>query len=231
MKRAMTNRWTIATRPIYSSSNPLGIPDLLLQEVKLPTRTALKREKSGPGAFVLDRTMVPAPGSTIGFFTDDYRIEPLWSTPKMSLKRLTENQPAALIEPDFSQFSDHPQVLAAWNLNRSRWLARWWQEQGLIVIPSLNWTSQTLEFIGYGIPQGSIVACEARPRFKDPDLLLAGLREAIRQIQPETVLLYGAGPELLERVPEGPEYRWIEAWSPRKRMEVDEAECQSRQAS
>lgn len=218
MPRATGNRWTIATRPIYSSSNPLGIPDLRLQEVELPTRTALKQEESGPGAFVLDRTMVPAPGSTVGFFVDDYRIEPLWSTPQLSLKRLALYRPAALIEPDFSQFSDHPRALAVWNLYRSRWLARWWQTQGLTVIPSLNWTDQTLEVIGYGIPQGSVVACEARPRFKDADLLLAGLREAIRQIQPRAVLMYGAGPELREQVPAGPEYVWLPAWSPRKRM-------------
>jgi len=53
-------------------------------------------------------------------------------------------------------------------------LARRWQEQGLIVTPSLNWTSETLEYIGYGIPPGSVVADEARPRFKDADFLRAG---------------------------------------------------------
>ena len=216
----MQQRWTLANRPIFPAYNGWGIPQLLSQAVTLPDRLALKRSWSGAGSLVNDRTLQPLPGSTICFYVDDYRIEPLWNRPLASLRRLEDLLPAAVIEPDFSQYSDHPAAVAIWNLYRSRWVARYWQEHGLTVIPSLNWNAQMLDMIGLGIPRGAVVACEARPRFKDSRLLLAGLRAAVKQIAPAAVLLYGAADGLREQVPSGPEYRWLPAWSPRKRIEA-----------
>lgn len=54
-------------------------------------------------------------------------------------------------------------------------------------------------------------ACECRPRFKDPALLLKGLRKGIELLQPSGVLLYGAEESLLRKLPAGPRYVTVPA--------------------
>lgn len=186
--------------------------------LELPRRTAVQFEQSGPGALILDRTMKSRPGSTVAFFVDDYRLEPLWNWPRRTVRRLSSLRPAALIEPDFSQYEDMPTAMALWNLYRSRWVARFWQESGFIVIPSLSWNSATIEQLHLGIPAGSPVACECRPRFKNAEILQTGLRLAIERIQPRSVLLYGAEAGFVASLPAGPRYVTLPAWSPKKRM-------------
>lgn len=211
-------RWTIATRPTFPSRHPLGIPELLPQEIPLPSRLALRPEESGSGSLVIDRTLTPLPGSTIGFYVDDYRFEPLWSRPQFSLDRLLASQPAALIEPDFSLYSDHPLAVSIWNLYRSRWLARWWQERGVKVIPSLCWSPQTYKLATAGIPFGSVVAVEGRPRFKDPVIFRKGLWHAIKEIDPSAILMYGCDESLRKSLPDYLNCIWLPAWSPKRRM-------------
>jgi len=147
---------------------------------------------------------------------DDYRLEPLWERPAASLSRLGSD--VVLIEPDFSVYSDHPFAVAAWNLYRSRWVARWWQSQGMTVLPQLAWNRQTIRQMTSGLHTGSPFACECRPRFKDQALLLKGLRRGIEQLQPSAVLLYGAGEGLIKKLPAGPRYVTVPAWSPRIRI-------------
>jgi len=214
----MAVRHAAGNRPTLPSQNEWGLADLLPQSITLPERTALTRSQSGPGAFVLYRTLAPLPGSTLGFWTDDYRFEALWSRPHESLRRLLVHEPAQLVQPDFSTYDDQPRAVALWNLYRSRWLARWWQDAGLSVIPSLLWSAQTVELVSLGIPRGSVVACEARPRFKDRATFLAGLTRAVAEIQPPVVCLYGLADDWRPLLPPGPRYHALPAWSPRRRI-------------
>jgi len=86
----ISQRWTTAIRPVFFSTNPWGIPDLMPVpgSLELPRRTAVQFEQSGPGALILDRTMKSRPGSTVAFFVDDYRLEPLWNWPRRTVRRL-----------------------------------------------------------------------------------------------------------------------------------------------
>lgn len=215
----MTERhWTAATRHVFESSNAYGIPDLLDQDQFLPQQTAMIQRESGEGSLVLYKTFKPEQGSTLCFYTDDYRFEALWNRPVESLDRLLVHAPYSLIEPDYSSWLEHPFPVALWNLYRSRWLGRFWQEHGVTVLPSLAWNRTTLQLVGLGIPQGSAVACEGRPRFRDTGLFLEGLQEAVHRISPRAVLFYGAERTLLDQLPSGPDYIFCDAWSPRRRM-------------
>lgn len=202
---------------MFPSSNEYGIPDLELQQIRIPTRTAMVVADSGEGTMVQYHTLSPRPGSVINFYVQDRRFESLWERPVDSLQRLMAHSFSALVEPDFSMYTEHPFALALFNLYRSRWLSRFWQLSGVKVIPSLSWNAQTLPLVGLGIPKGAVVCCESRPRFKDRGVLLEGIQEAIRQISPEAILFYGAKETDLPNLPSGPTYVFLESWSPRRR--------------
>lgn len=58
-----------------------------------------------------------------------------------------------------------------WNTYRSRWLGRFWQDQGCPAIPTVNWSDEALfDFCVDGIPPTQIltisVADRRRPRIE-----------------------------------------------------------------
>ena len=88
-----------------------------------------------------------------------------------------------------------PMPMKIWNTYRNRWIGSYLQSQGLKVIPNIRWDSpETYEFCFRGIPKGSIISVstvslkqeeELREMWKD------GMKECIKRIEPEAILLYG----------------------------------------
>jgi hypothetical protein len=160
-----------------------------------------------------------ARGMTVGFYVWDERLEALWRHPERSTTRLLSAGVAAVIEPDFSLWTDRPLAEQLFNVYRMRTLGRLWQEAGLAVMPNLAWSdARSFSFCFSGIPAGApVVACECRtPGSCDEDrrAFLRGLTEGVKQVQPENVLIYGGKEHsfwLTERLPKGPHYTLIEA--------------------
>ena len=91
------------------------------------------------------------------FFIDDYHFVRLWEQPDHYLDLL--NKFAAVTSPDFSPYSDFPKAIQVYNHYRKHWLGRYWQDNGITVIPTITWSSpDTLEWAFVGEPVGSIVA-------------------------------------------------------------------------
>ena len=91
------------------------------------------------------------------FFIDDYHFVRLWEQPDHYLDLLKKF--AVVTSPDFSPYSDFPRAIQVYNHYRKHWLARYWQENGITVIPTITWSSpDTLEWAFDGEPYGSIVA-------------------------------------------------------------------------
>ncbi len=68
------------------------------------------------------------------FYTSDRKFEPLWKRPH----RVLYSRPAAVVEPNFSTTDQTPFAVSLWHVYRKRWLARYWQSQGLKVFVDLN---------------------------------------------------------------------------------------------
>jgi hypothetical protein len=137
-----------------------------------------------------------ARGCTIAFYVWDDKFEQLWNRTRYYTALFLQYEVAAVIEPDFSLWTDSPLIVQAYNTYRTRKIGRLWQEAGLPVISSLNWSDErSYEFCFAGIPKGApLVAVECRtPGGNDSDrrAFLKGLREGIRQVQPERLLVYG----------------------------------------
>ena len=170
----------------YASSNPWGFPDLLPQDFTLPhplpMRSYRERDDSGQRHAA----------ALCHFFLDDYRFESVWTNPDTALQRLYRFRGA--LTPDFSLYADWPLAVQQWNHYRRQWLGRYWQEHGLRVIPTVNWsTPDSFDWCFTGIPPGQIVALAA------PDLRQARVKAAFSAgfhamqaaLQPTRILVYG----------------------------------------
>ena len=133
----------------FRSSSPLGFPDLLPQDFsRLPDSFRL----------LPYRTKGTRPSADIcHFYLDDYRFEATWNRPGPGYRHVERYW--GTHTPDFSLYPEWPAVAQQWNTYRTRWLGRFWQERGLRVIPTVNWSdNDSLEWCFTGIPLGQILS-------------------------------------------------------------------------
>lgn len=142
------------------------------------------------GVRIRSQDGLPADGA-LHFFIDDYRFETVWNRPNDTLEAPLHLGFA--LSPMFSVYYDWPLVCQLWNTYRNRWTARFWQANGISVIPTVAWGEEiSWDFCFAGLPTRSVIATsgtgvtdEARPVFE------AGYREMVRRLQPELVVFYG----------------------------------------
>lgn len=128
------------------------------------------------------------------FFTDDYQFMRFWTDPDRYIPKLKRFK--AVVAPDFSGYADWPAALNIYNHYRKHWLARYWQENGVNVIPCINWVlKDSFDWCFDGEPVGgpvvmsivgwSSIPKERRATFAD------GYNEMMARLKPETIVIFG----------------------------------------
>lgn len=129
----------------------------------------------------------------VHFFIDDYQFERVWKSPQLYVEMLRKYR--FVCAPDFSLYLDMPMAAKIWNVYRSRLITAFWQNKGLKVIPVLQWADPfTWKFCFEGIAPGGTVAVSTLGAAKHKYSILIwkmGMDNAIREIKPKTILLYG----------------------------------------
>ena len=131
---------------------------------------------------------------TLHFFIDDYQFERLWNHPAKYLDLIKQFE--AAIAPDFSLYFDMPRPMQMWCEYRSRALANYWQRNGVVVIPRLQWTDdpKSLEWCFDGLPKFgtyavSTIACKRNQDMTN--LWYEGIEIAIKKLRPKRLIVYG----------------------------------------
>ena len=131
------------------------------------------------------------------FFIDDFQFARLWEQPDHYLGLLRKF--ACVTSPDFSPYSDFPKAVQVFNHYRKHWLGRYWQDNGITVIPTITWSSpDTLEWAFDGEPVGGIVALSSVGMFKSYELtawLIDGYYAMMDVLQPTAILWKGIVPD------------------------------------
>lgn len=126
-------------------------------------------------------------------FIDDYQFERLWSRPDNYIDLIKEYQ--CFLSPDFSLYLDMTTPVKIWNVYRSRLLGAYYQALGIKVIPTLQWAEKkSFQYCFKGIEKGGVVAISTIGVKEDENALKCwreGLTEAIKQVEPKTILIYG----------------------------------------
>lgn len=129
----------------------------------------------------------------IHFYLDDYQFERLWRQPEKYIEILGKYQ--CILSPDFSLYIDMPMPMKIWNTYRSRQIGSYYQKKGIAVIPTISWAEpETYKFCFKGIPKESIVSVSTigvKEDEKALEIWKDGMTEMIKQIKPQTILVYG----------------------------------------
>lgn len=128
----------------------------------------------------------------VNFFLDDYQFERCWNKPKVYIDYLKDF--GALCSPDFSMFMNFPKAVCIFNHYRKHWLARYWQEYGITVIPTVGWMGpDSYDWCFDGEPKHGIVAvsnCGCMVREESKQLFRQGYEEMLKRLEPTEVLFF-----------------------------------------
>ena len=128
---------------LFFSDNDWGIPtldsNLQAEYVVVPVERWGRMARHG--------TTMPG---TWHFYTEDYKFNNLWSNQNI----LRETGCVNAIEPNISTNEQMPKAVALWGVYRKRWIARFWQSQGIRIFVDLNVDRAFTEINLLGVPQG-----------------------------------------------------------------------------
>ncbi len=133
--------------------------------------------------------------ATLHFYVDDYRFNALWKNPA----KIFDNNPAAAVECNYSLFDTTPLAFGLQFIYQKRWMARYWQENGIRIYVDLNVSSKFFEYNRMGVPDGWN-AFATRGALGGLELLKAKFNQArqISGLESPNLIVYGGGKEVHE---------------------------------
>ena len=128
----------------------------------------------------------------VHFFLHDYQFERVWNNPDRYIDILKRF--AFVLSPDFSPYADMPFPTKLFNVYRNRWCGRFWQDNGIAVIPTFTMGDpDSFEYCSDGIPKHSTIAISTmgEGRWGGYKGLFSMWDAMMEKLEPDTILLYG----------------------------------------
>lgn len=133
----------------------------------------------------------------VHFFIDDYQFERIWKRPTQYINLFKQSQ--GIISTDFSMYRDMPKAIQIYNCYRNRALARFYQKQGIKVIPAIGWSDEeSFDWCFDGIPQGSAVAISSNGCLQNSvskQNFIKGFNKMVEVLKPCQVIVIGKVPD------------------------------------
>lgn len=149
------------------------------------------------------------PKSIPCFYTEDFHFEPVYNDPAKNTKKILNLGMSIAMMPNYSISPSMPIALWVWAYYRSLYVARYFQEAGLQVIPDIQTGSadEVLDITLLGIPEGAgVVAAQVQTTSGSDEktyirMKARLLKEAEDRLKFKSIILYGhhAADEVAER--------------------------------
>lgn len=140
---------------------------------------------------------IPFERSILSLYTEDFHFEGLYYDPSMNTKKILNTGITTCIMPNFSVNQDWPIATWVWAAYRSAYVARYWQEAGLMVIPDIQYggSDDALDLCLECIPEGApVVATQVQTIRGDMDRIRTTarlLKTAEDRIGFKQIMIYG----------------------------------------
>ena len=145
------------------------------------------------------------------FYTHDHKFDNWWNLPAYYTAKHVARGCTTYITPDFSFYYTTPRCTHLSNVYRGLWMARFWQECGLTVVPRVQFADKSsFEFNMLGIPQETPTLAfslqntpvEGGGKLDNEKFQAALVQIAVDHLRPTQSLVYGGPPaqRIMERV-------------------------------
>lgn len=129
----------------------------------------------------------------VSLHLQDYLIERTWS--KLKTMREFVSTFGAVLTPDFSQYTDMPRAMQIWNHYRRMFVGRYWQDAGVNVIVSAEWSDkESFEYCFDGMPHNSLIEVSTVGIHTNKEWInnwKRGFEKMLEVLEPSELLIYG----------------------------------------
>jgi hypothetical protein len=131
------------------------------------------------------------------FYTDDFHFEPIYNDPARNTKKILNLGIKTCVMPNYTIYKEMPIALWVYSAYRSFYIARYWQEAGLKVIPDIQTggCDEALDLTLLGIPQGvGVVSAQCQMARGDKSFIRQEarlLKEAEDRLGFKNIIVYG----------------------------------------
>ncbi len=137
----------------------------------------------------------------VSFYTYDAKFEGIWSNPTKFTSRMLNLKIPAVTTVDFTTYNNGYLAENIWQLFRSRWLGRYWQEVGLQVIPSVMTfdvnQKEKFDLSLTGIPKyANCISAQIQAKLDGDNqqgqlnMYRVSIQKVLHKIEPKQLLLY-----------------------------------------
>ena len=167
--------------------------------------------------------------SILCFYAWDEHFDGIWKKVSEYTENILSDDYVCVISPNYTITCEDPIAFQIWQIYRTRYIARYWQEAGIKVIPDVIWTDErSLEFAFLGIPKNvSCVSLQMQNLINTKEMIQCweqGLKEMLRVVEPQQILAYCPRNKriLLERnLPDNFPVVFVEPWMERQRKKIE----------
>lgn len=126
----------------------------------------------------------------VHFYVDDSRFAGIYNNSEKTLSKYAQYR--FLLTPDFSLYAEMPMWLQITNVAKNRWCGAYWQSKGLIIIPTISWSSsQSYSFCFDGVEQNAIVSVGMIGCKGNKLGFLRGYDKMLEKLNPKAIICYG----------------------------------------
>lgn len=135
---------------------------------------------------------LPFDKTVVGFYADDSKFESIWTDTANITKRFLDKKILGIISPNFSTYFDWPKAVRIFNIYRSRWVARYFQEAGIKIIPDITGSNEDIDFMFDGLPRNIPVCLQAHMKYSDKAIAEKNIviNAMFEKINPSRVWVY-----------------------------------------
>lgn len=167
--------------------------------------------------------------TVVSFYTDDVRFEALYTNNAEIAGRFLNKKIMGMVSPNFSTYFKMPKAMRIWNIFRSRWVSRYFQEAGIKVILDISCGRGDVDCVFEGIPHKAPVCLQAHRKYNQEEMKEKRfiIEKTFEVLEPSRVWVY-ATEDRREMFPalDDPRVEWI---MPRhKVMEANRKELDKR---
>lgn len=165
----------------------MGIPIIKNQDISIS-----EIDDSKLIGFNFAKTAKETKTKGLHFFLHDYQFERVWNFPTRYLKILKNYK--YVLSPDFSPYADTPKAIQIFNLYRNRWCGRYWQENGIKVIPTITIGNQAdVDLFLTGVEKGCPIAISTmgEGRWANYRFLYSQYEKIVQTLNPLYIVMYG----------------------------------------
>jgi hypothetical protein len=135
----------------------------------------------------------------VGFYIDDDKFDECWFSPDVFTAKMLKRKPYAMIAPNFSILPEMVTAEKIYSMFRSRWVARFWQEAGIKIIPDIITgliQPPDYKYAWAGIPSDiPCVSIQLQTTKTDDEFKTNERRNTIRAmldiVRPQSMIVYG----------------------------------------